>query len=217
MRLVRSKGVGIFFVTQNPKDVPPTMLGQLGNRIQHALRAFTPDDDKALRAAARTFPKTSFYDVEETLTTLGIGEALVTVLSENGSPSPPFATRIAPPASRMGPLTQDEMAPFLRTEQVRHYATPIDRISAHEIIVQRLDGNDRNDTALPREQTEVDAETYGEPPDSQGPAANGDEPDSSWTDALRSPVARTIAREVTRGLLGALLGKRPRRRQRSWF
>ena len=88
VRLVRSKGVGIFFVTQNPKDVPPTILAQLGNRVQHALRAFTPDDEKALRAAARTFPKTPFYDVEETLTTLGIGEALVTVLGENGAPTP---------------------------------------------------------------------------------------------------------------------------------
>src|SRR6185503_2783770 len=76
VRLVRSKGVGIYFVTQSPKDVPPEVLGQLGHRVQHALRAFTPDDEKALRAAARTFPKTPFYDVEETLTTLGIGEAL---------------------------------------------------------------------------------------------------------------------------------------------
>ena len=80
VRLVRSKGVGVFFVTQSPKDVPPDVLGQLGHRVQHALRAFTPDDEKALKAAARTFPKTDFYDVEETLTTLGIGEALVTVL-----------------------------------------------------------------------------------------------------------------------------------------
>ena len=104
VRLVRSKGVGIFFVTQNPKDVPQDVLAQLGNRVQHALRAFTPDDEKALRAAARTFPRTEFYDVAETLTTLGIGEALVTVLGSSGVPTPPFATRLIPPASRMGPL-----------------------------------------------------------------------------------------------------------------
>ena len=104
VRLVRSKGVGIFFVTQSPKDVPPDVLAQLGNRVQHALRAFTPDDEKALRAAARTFPRTEFYDVAETLTTLGIGEALVTVLGSDGAPTPPFATRLIPPASRMGPL-----------------------------------------------------------------------------------------------------------------
>ncbi len=111
VRLVRSKGVGIFFVTQSPKDVPAAILGQLGNRVQHALRAFTPDDEKALRAAARTFPKTPYYDIQQTLTTLGIGEALVTVLRENGVPTPPFVTRMAPPASRMGPLTSAEMEP----------------------------------------------------------------------------------------------------------
>jgi uncharacterized protein len=214
VRLVRSKGVGIFFVTQNPKDVPASMLAQLGNRVQHALRAFTPDDDKALRAAARTYPKTDFYDVEETLTTLGTGEALVTVLSENGSPTPPFATRVAPPASRMGPLTPEEMAPFLQTEQVRHYASAIDRVSAHEMLSRRMEA--REEPAAPEE--EVDTDNYGEAPRSRRPRAEAPEEDSGWTDALKSPMARTIAREVTRGLMGALLGKRPRRRRRTrWF
>jgi uncharacterized protein len=191
--------------------VPPNILAQLGNRVQHALRAFTPDDDKALRAAARTFPKTDHYDVEETLTTLGTGEALVTVLTPNGSPTAPFATKIAPPASRMGPLTPPEMAPLLRTDQVRHYATPIDRVSAHEILSGRM--------AQRREEQEVDTENYGEPSRPTGGRGRGgdQEEDSSWTDALKSPVARTIAREVTRGLLGALLGKRPRRRTRGFF
>src|SRR5512134_3391672 len=119
VRLVRSKGVGVFFVTQSPKDVPPDVLGQLGHRVQHALRAFTPDDEKALKAAARTFPKTTFYDVEETLTTLGIGEALITVLGPNGAPTPPFATRMVPPSSRMGPLSDAELAPRLATPQIR--------------------------------------------------------------------------------------------------
>ena len=123
VRLIRSKGVGVFFITQSPKDVPATVLGQLGHRVQHALRAFTPDDEKAMRAAARTFPKTKFYDVEETLTTLGIGEALVTVLSPSGVPTPPFATRLIPPSSRMGPLTDDELQQRLASStQVRKYA-----------------------------------------------------------------------------------------------
>src|SRR5215216_5969711 len=100
VRLIRSKGVGVFFITQSPKDVPPGVLGQLGHRVQHALRAFTEDDDTALRAAARTFPKTKLYDIQETLTTLGIGEALVSTLAPTGVPTPPFATRMAPPASR---------------------------------------------------------------------------------------------------------------------
>ena len=103
VRLVRSKGVGIFFVTQSPKDIPATILAQLGNRVQHALRAFTPDDEKALRAAARTFPKTPYYDVGETLTTLGIGEALVTVLGENGAPTPPFVDPRRPTRLADGP------------------------------------------------------------------------------------------------------------------
>jgi DNA helicase HerA-like ATPase len=216
VRLIRSKGVGIFFVTQNPKDLPASILAQLGNRIQHALRAFTPDDDKALRAAARTFPKTGHYDIEETLTTLGTGEALVTVLTENGTPTPPFATRIAPPASRMGPLTAEEMAPLLATPQVRHYAQPIDRVSAHEMLSRRISPQEDPDagTSRPAEE-EVDTDSYGEPPPSRRPP---EREDSAWNDALRSPVARTIAREVTRGLLGALLGKRPRRRRpRGWL
>src|SRR4051812_30394840 len=138
VRLIRSKGVGVFFITQSPKDVPATVLGQLGHRVQHALRAFTPDDEKAMKAAARTFPKTKFYDVEETLTSLGIGEALVTVLSPSGVPTPPFATRLIPPASRMGPLTDDEMQQRLASSaQVRKYATAVDRESAREMLSAR--------------------------------------------------------------------------------
>ena len=109
VRLIRSKGVGVFFVTQSPKDIPAEVLGQLGHKVQHALRAFTPDDEKALRAAARTFPRTPFYEVEEMLTSLGTGEALVTTLSASGVPTPPFATRMVPPASRMGPLSAEEL------------------------------------------------------------------------------------------------------------
>ncbi|HEY9016456.1 MAG TPA: helicase HerA-like domain-containing protein, partial [Gemmatimonadales bacterium] len=105
VRLIRSKGVGVYFVTHTPKDVPEGVLAQLGNRIQHALRAHTPDDDKAIRATVRTFPKTSFYDLEETLTSLGIGEAVVSVLDARGVPSPVVAARLIPPASRMAPLT----------------------------------------------------------------------------------------------------------------
>ena len=105
-RLIRSKGVGVYFVTQAPTDVPSPVLSQLGNRIQHALRAFTPDDADALRKTARTFPVTTHYDVERTITSLGIGEALVTVLSPKGVPTPLAATRLVPPDSRMAPLTE---------------------------------------------------------------------------------------------------------------
>jgi hypothetical protein len=222
VRLVRSKGVGIFFVTQNPKDVPGTILAQLGNRIQHALRAFTPDDEKALRAAARTFPRTSFYDIEATLTSLGIGEALVTVLSESGAPSPPFVTRVAPPASRMGPLAPPELAPLLTTAQVRHYATPIDRVSAHELLSGRLarpaPAPEAPEAPRAEPDEDIDTDNYGEAPRPRRRAeAPADTEDSTWTDVLRSPVTQTIAREVTRGIFGALLGQRPRRRRPRGF
>jgi uncharacterized protein len=209
VRLVRSKGVGVFFVTQSPKDIPPNILGQLGNRVQHALRAFTPDDEKALRAAARTFPKTTFYDVQETLTTVGIGEALVTVMADNGAPTPPFVCRMIPPASRMGALTPEERAPLLATEQVRHYATAVDRDSAHEMLTRRMKPPPAAPAPSGRAPSPEINDDYGTPeaPPAEPPPDSG----SSWSDILNSPVARTIATQVTRGLMGALLGA-PRRR-----
>ena len=117
-RLIRSKGVGVYFVTQAPTDVPSSVLSQLGNRIQHALRAFTPDDADALQKTARTFPMTTDYDVERTITSLGIGEALVTVLSPKGVPTPLAATRLIPPDSRMAPLTDQELSQVIAGSQL---------------------------------------------------------------------------------------------------
>ena len=138
-RLIRSKGVGIYFVTQAPTDVPASVLAQLGNRIQHALRAFTPDDADALRKTARTFPMTEFYDVEKTITSLGTGEALVTVLSPRGVPTPLAATRLLPPDSLMAPMPPDRFAAAVAgsTFQAK-YGTTVDRDSAHERISARL-------------------------------------------------------------------------------
>ena len=138
-RLIRSKGVGVYFVTQAPTDVPSSVLSQLGNRIQHALRAFTPDDADALRKTARTFPMTEHYDVERTITSLGIGEALVTVLSPKGVPTPLAATRLIPPDSRMAPLTEAELAQLVASSLLfGRYGAAVDRESAHEIITGRL-------------------------------------------------------------------------------
>ncbi len=198
VRLVRSKGVGIFFVTQNPKDVPAEILGQLGTRVQHALRAFTPDDAKALRAAARTFPKTDFYDVEETLTTLGTGEALISALAPNGAPTPPFATRLIPPASRMGVLTHLERRGLLATPQVAKYRAAVDRESAHEKLTKQA------------EQARARAADETAPAARRGGSASDD--GVSLYEALNSPLARTVANAFTRGVLGALLGSRRRRR-----
>ncbi len=197
VRLIRSKGVGVYFITQNPKDVPDEVLGQLGHRVQHALRAFTPDDDKALRAAARTFPKTPFYDVEETLTTLGIGEAFVTVLSPKGVPTPPFATRLIPPASTMAPLP-DLDAQVARSTQVRKYAQDIDRESAREKLAARVTPD-----AAPQSSQSAPA------------PRGGKEPPGAFEQIMKSPVTRTVAGVITRGLMGALLGSPRRRSTRS--
>jgi uncharacterized protein len=138
-RLIRSKGVGVYFVTQVPSDVPASVLAQLGNRVQHALRAFTPDDADALRKAARTFPTTEFYDVEKTLTSLGTGEALVTVLSPRGIPTPLAATRLLPPDSLMAPVDQATFHGLVAASPLNaKYGTTIDRDSAHERITTRL-------------------------------------------------------------------------------
>jgi hypothetical protein len=137
VRLIRSKGVGVFFVTQTPKDVPGDVLAQLGNRVQHALRAYTPDDAAALRATARTFPNTD-YDLEELLTTLGIGEAVVTVLSEKGAPTPVAWTRLRAPQSSMDPLDAATMtAQVAASPQQARYATAVDRESAYELLTAR--------------------------------------------------------------------------------
>ncbi|MFQ4148686.1 helicase HerA-like domain-containing protein [Arthrobacter sp. LAPM80] len=132
VRLIRSKGVGIFFVTQTPKDVPGDVLAQLANRVQHALRAFTPDDAKALKATVSTFP-TSDYDLEEVLTSLGIGEAVVTVMNENGAPTPVALTRMRAPGSLMGPSTEDAIkAVIAGSALLPTYGTAVDPVSAYE-------------------------------------------------------------------------------------
>ena len=196
VRLIRSKGVGIFFITQNPRDVPQAILGQLGHKVQHALRAFTPDDEAALKSAARTFPKTDFYDVQETLTSLGIGEALVTVLTAKGVPTPPFATRIVPPATRMGPLTDAELTQRCGTPQVRKYALAIDRESAREKLMARATG--------------AQAATPGAAAPAARPAPAAP---SAWDSFISSPVvqqaarqaARTATSAITRGLMQSLM------------
>jgi DNA helicase HerA-like ATPase len=138
-RLIRSKGVGVYFVTQAPTDVPSSVLSQLGNRVQHALRAFTPEDADNLRKAARTFPMTDHYDVERTLTSLGIGEAFVTVLNAKGVPTALAATRLIPPDSRMAPLAPEEVAALVAASPfAAKYNTAVDPESAHEIITARL-------------------------------------------------------------------------------
>ena len=137
--MIRSKGIGVFFVTQNPTDLPDGVLAQLGNRVQHALRAFTPNDKKALRDTADTFPETEFYDVRATLQGLGTGEALVSVLDPDGSPTPTVATRMVAPRSTMDPVTAAQAHQVAAGGDLGDkYAAEVDRESAHEVLAARL-------------------------------------------------------------------------------
>ncbi|HXF58351.1 MAG TPA: helicase HerA-like domain-containing protein [Candidatus Saccharimonadales bacterium] len=197
VRLVRSKGVGVFFVTQTPKDVPSDVLAQLGNRVQHALRAFTPDDEKALNATANTFPRTPYYDIPKTLTSLGIGEALVTVLGPRGTPTPVVATLLAPPRSLMGAIPPDEVTQrAARSPFHAEYATAIDRESAREVLQARVEGAPAAAKAAPA---------------GRAPAA----PDAVGT-ILKSPMARAVGKELIRGLFGVLGVSSTARRRSRW-
>ncbi|MBW3570114.1 MAG: DUF853 domain-containing protein [Gemmatimonadetes bacterium] len=221
VRLIRSKGVGVFFVTQNPRDVPAPVLGQLGHRVQHALRAFTPNDEQALRSAARTFPKTAFYDVEETLTTMGTGEALVSTLSPTGVPTQPFATRLVPPSSRMAPLTPGELRQRLaESDQVAKYAEMIDRESAREMLEARMADEEeaperaRDDFPdVPRRGGRTPRRPSADDDQERAPRGRGRgrQQKSTLEQVLRSPATKSFARTLARGLAGALLGGRGRR------
>jgi DNA helicase HerA-like ATPase len=139
VRLIRSKGVGVFFITQLPDDVPDAVLAQLGNRVQHALRAYTPRDAKALKAAVSTYPKTDDYDLEEALTQLGIGEAIVTTLTDDGAPTPVAWTKIRPPQSQIGAVDPAEVKTMAETSDLwATYATEIDRPSAREMLAAKM-------------------------------------------------------------------------------
>ncbi|MFJ6542015.1 helicase HerA-like domain-containing protein [Streptomyces sp. NPDC091385] len=200
VRLIRSKGVGVFFVTQTPKGVPSDVLGQLGNRVQHALRAFTPDDQKALKATVKTFPD-SPYDLEELLTGLGTGEAVVTVLSETGAPTPVAATRLRAPASLMGPVDAAELDRAVRESPLYgRYAQAVDRESAYE---------------------RLSAREAAEPPAVKGEAkgarkkAPAEEPSlveqvvgSGMFKSLARSVGTQLGREITRSLFGTARRRR---------
>ncbi|MDX6313021.1 MAG: double-strand break repair helicase HerA and related ATPase [Streptomyces sp.] len=206
VRLIRSKGVGIFFVTQTPKDVPGDVLAQLGNRVQHALRAFTPDDAKALRATVQTFPR-SPYDLEELLTTLGTGEAVITVLSETGAPTPVAATRLRAPQSLMGPVDPTTLSAAVEASPLYgRYAQAIDRESAYEKL-----------SAPAAAAAPATPAPAAEAPVNKPARARDEEPgvveqvvgSGAFTSLARS-IGTQLGREITRSLFGT--SKRSRRR-----
>jgi len=223
VRLIRSKGVGVFFITQLPDDVPEEVLAQLGNRVQHALRAFTPRDAKALKAAVTTYPKTEDYDLEEGLTQLGIGEAMVTILSERGAPTPVVWTRMQPPTSLMAAVPADEVDAAAHADPLwPQYAEEIDRESAREKLTAKL--------AAATEATAADAEPAAPAPGAaarpakaakaakkrpgarkgarkgKARAKRDDGGGSPVVDFLKSREGRSAASSVTRGAMGVLKG-----------
>ncbi len=217
VRLIRSKGVGVFFVTQSPKDVPGDVLGQLGNRVQHQLRAFTPEDSKAIKAAVSTYPHTE-YDLAELLTQLGTGEAVVTVLSEKGTPTPVAHTMMRAPQSLMAPSAPDLLEQTVSSSPLAaKYVEPVDRESAYELLSAKLDAApeaDEEPTPTKGEQAPPSPPAEGERPAKEKKASTGstkgDEEEGmvgqvvgsrAFQSAMRS-AGRTIGREITRSLFG---------------
>ncbi|MBS1236681.1 MAG: ATP-binding protein, partial [Proteobacteria bacterium] len=200
VRLIRSKGVGVYFISQSPLDIPEDVLGQLGHRVQHALRAFTPKDQKAVKAAAQTFRARKGFDVESAITELGTGEALASVLDEKGSPTPVARILVRPPESRIGPLTDAERAEHMQRSPLKgRYDQTVDRESAYELLNKR------------GEQAAAAAEQQA----SATPVKRGREPESMATAMAKSAaraIGSQIGRQIVRGVLGSLLGGGSRRR-----
>jgi DNA helicase HerA-like ATPase len=194
VKLIRSKGVGVFFCTQLPTDIPSSVLSQLGARIQHALRAFTPDDQKALSKTVRTYPKSGTYDLEEALTSLGTGEAIVTVLSEKGAPTPVAWTRIQPPRSLMDTIGDEAIkSQALSSLLYGKYGQTIDRESAYELLAAKVAAAQQDPT-----------------PSAPGHSPKAAEDDSAAERIMKNPAvksflrsAATVAgREISRSLFG---------------
>ncbi|MER5301991.1 helicase HerA-like domain-containing protein [Streptomyces lasiicapitis] len=205
VRLIRSKGVGVFLVTQTPKDVPADVLAQLGNRVQHALRAFTPDDEKALKATVRTFPN-SAYDLEETLTGLGTGEAVVTVLSEKGAPTPVAVTRLRAPQSLMGPVEAGALERAVRGSALYgRYAEAVDRESAYERLSARApaEGSAGGSAEAPRGR----APQSSREPEKGGSVVEQVVGSGMFKSLLRS-VGTQLGREISRSVFGTARRRR---------
>lgn len=194
IKLIRSKGIGIFFCTQNPQDIPPSILSQLGLKVQHALRAFTAADRKTIKQAAQNFPESEFYEVDELLTQLGIGEALVTLLNEKGIPTPLVHTLLNPPQSRMDILSDAEInAINAKSKLVAKYNQEIDSLSAYEILNQKL-----------AEAQAISAERAAEKAQVQSSQESSSATETFFDNPIVKQVGRTAASIITRSLLGAL-------------
>jgi hypothetical protein len=199
VKLIRSKGVGLYFVTQNPADIPDSVLSQLGLKIQHALRAFTAKDRKAIKLAVQNYPESDYYEVDQLITELGIGEALVTALNEKGIPTPLVHTMLRAPQSRMDVLTNVEIRNIIKKSYViKKYNEEIDRESAYEILQEKLEAaNEESRQQELREQREKASRTTTR-------RSQKSTIEKIVSNPTTRQIGRTVARELTRGLLGVL-------------
>jgi len=200
IRLVRSKGVGVYFVTQNPLDVPDIVLGQLGNRVQHALRAFTPRDQKAVKVAAQTFRPNKRIDVEKAITELGVGEALVSFLDEKGQPNPVDRALVFPPQSQLPPLAGAEREQAITQSTLYgHYEKIVDRESAYEMLKMRA--------------PQAGAEQAGSQTGASWQSEAGSLLEAAGKSAVRA-MGTQLGREIIRGVLGSIFGSTSTRKKR---
>jgi DNA helicase HerA-like ATPase len=227
VRLIRSKGVGVYFVSQNPLDIPDVVLGQLGNRVQHALRAFTPRDQKAVTAAAQTFRQNPKFKVEKVISELAVGEALVSMLDENGSPQIVERAKIVPPRSQVGAITADQRKQIISSSPIAgHYENAVDRESAYEKLQARA-GEKTQTAGAPAVQTGAPAPEGAQPSmlaEALGTVTAAFQPTVGPRGAIHDSLATTMAksamraassqigRQVVRGILGGILGGGGRRR-----
>lgn len=199
IRLIRSKGVGIFFCTQLTQDVPGNVLAQLGNRVHHVIRAFTPNDVKALKETIKTFPSSAYYNMEQQFTQLGTGQAFITVLNEKGIPTETVVTHLAPPSSVMGPLLEDEYQRLLNESDIfRKYKDSVDPTSAFELLSERM----------------AEQETEKEKADEKKSIPSRRQEKSTFEQVMASPITKQVGKEIVRGVFGMLFGTTPRRTTR---
>ena len=205
VKLIRSKGIGIFFCTQNPMDIPAGVLGQLGLKVQHALRAFTAADRKSIKQTAENYPETKFYQTEDLITQMGIGEALITMLDEKGMPTPLVHALLAPPRSRMDILTADEMDNIVQQSSLsKKYNQAVDNESAYEMLTEKL---------------EV-AASQSATVEEKGTTRKARKEEDIFDNPILKQAGRTAASIITRSLLGALgvsSSTRRRKKSTSWF
>ena len=227
VRLIRSKGVGVFFITQNPLDIPETVLGQLGNRVQHALRAYTPRDQKAVKSAAETFRPNPAIDVAQVITELGVGEALVSFLDEKGTPQIVQRAFVLPPASQLGPITPAERQAARDNSVVAGvYEKAVDRESAYEKLTGRVGNTNAGGSAAPAPGGRAPMGRGTAPAPAEAPADSGgsifgdvlggifggsskrDTAVQAMVKSAARSIGSQVGREIIRGVLGSILKKR---------